>query len=278
MTQFLIKNLIDLEQIVPYQYIDTSYYLPNEQKIAFCDSEKLHSDDLFFDVDTIADMHSEFGHMFPPKKIFLDYCMKNGINYGKNYIFYDHKGIFSAPRVFFTFLAYGFKNIFVLDGGYPAFKALVIKPLATPEKQTHFNLINTLPDPNPLFINSDYVSQALITGSHKIIDARPIGRFCGTTPEPRAGLLSGHIPDSLNLPFTDLLTEQKTYKSTGEMMRIFNNLGVTHDDKIIFSCGSGITACVVALSALICGFKLDAIKIYDASWCEWGNGSFKVIQ
>ncbi len=274
MTHFLIKNSDDLKTLETYQFIDCTYYLPNEQKIAFDTLPKIHTDDIFFDLDVVADTHSVFSHMFPPRKVFFEYCIKYGINYGKHYIFYNHKGIFSAPRVYLTFLAYGFNKISVLDGGYPAFETF--ESFKKPRIDTN-NIPIDLKNPIALCVDNAFVMQAQASNTYKIIDARPSGRFNGTVAEPRAGLLSGHIPHSVNLPFTDLLTPHKRFKPISEMRKMFNQLGVTENDKIIFTCGSGITACVVAFAALMCGFSLENIKIYDASWCEWGNGNFDVV-
>lgn len=278
MQKYLIKNALDLKTIsktMPYQFIDCTYYLPNEQKKAFEAMPKINDTDIFFGVDSVADMQSSFSHTFPPSAVFGDYCQKNNIHKNKNYIFYDHKGIFSSTRVYFTFLAYGFNHIYVLDGGYNALDS--IKDALISDNHISADIImNDLDNPVSLFIDSDYVSKAINNPHYKIIDARPKPRFDGTAPEPRVGLLSGHIPTSLNLPFTELLTVHKTYKSLETIKNIFDTLGIQHDDTLIFSCGSGITACVVAFAAYMIGFKLDSIKIYDASWCEWGNGHFKV--
>lgn len=274
MTHFLIKNSDDFLSLETYQCVDCTYFLPNEQKTAFDMLPKIHTDDMWFDVDAVADTDSVFSHMFPPKNVFFQYCTKYGINYGKNYIFYDHKGIFSAPRVYLTFLAYGFDTIFILDGGYPAFETFA--SFERPIIHTNDAIID-LKNPIALFVDNAFVKNALTDSTYKIIDARPSGRFHGTIPEPRAGLLSGHIPHSVNLPFMDLLTSYKTFKPISEMREIFNRLGVREKDKIIFTCGSGITACVVAFAGLMCGFSIDNIKIYDASWCEWGNGGFDVV-
>ena len=275
MPQFLIKNPLDFKKIIPYQCIDSSYFLPNEEKVSFGIAKKINHDDIFFDIDIVADTQSPFGHIFPPKEIFLKYCTENSVNYGKNYIFYDHKGIFSAPRVYLTFLAYGFKNIFLLDGGYPAFAKMNHVAVNFNHDDSDTAQIN-LKDPMNIFVDSDYVTAAMRTASHKIIDARPSGRFMGVISEPRAGLQSGHIPNSINLPFSDLLTADKTFKSVSDMANIFTNLNITKSDNLIFSCGSGVTACVVAFAALVCGFEVKKIKIYDASWCEWGNGNFEI--
>jgi thiosulfate/3-mercaptopyruvate sulfurtransferase len=278
MTHFLIKNSDDFLSLETYHCIDCTYFLPNEQKIAFDTSPKINTDDIVFDVDAVADTDSVFSHMFPPKKVLFEYCIKYGINYGKHYIFYDHKGVFSAPRVYLTFLAYGFDKISVLDGGYPAFLNFESFEKPIMDTMDTNNVTIDLKNPILLFVDNAFVMQALNKNTYKIIDARPSGRFNGTVAEPRAGLLSGHIPHSVNLPFMDLLTPHKTFKPIFEMREMFHKLGVTEKDKIIFTCGSGITACVVAFSALMCGFSLENIKIYDASWCEWGNGNFDVAK
>jgi thiosulfate/3-mercaptopyruvate sulfurtransferase len=281
--QIILKKLEHLDKNDEHSFIDTTYFLPHETKNVNIKlkNSSLSTESLFFDLDKIADNTSSYKHMFPSPDVFYRFCLENNIGYQQNIIFYDHKGIFSSPRAFLTFLAYGFSNISVLDGGFPAFEKFLLQNRFKSPNDSFFKTRqkeNCRPLEKPLRIFID--SQELIDNKEnpqvKIIDARSEGRFYGTEPEPRNDLLSGHIPSSLNIPYTTLLDNHQCYRSLPEIQQIFNNAGIEKHNTLIFSCGSGITACVVAFAALLIGFKQDQIKIYDASWCEWGNGHFPI--
>ena len=189
-----------------------------------------------------------------------------GINSDSCIIVYDEYGMYSAPRVWWLFKTMGFDNIAVLDGGFPAWKEA---GYSIEKKQVHhFDKGNFTVNYNPnLLINSDTLLNLLNKTDKQIVDARSAGRFYSTAPEPRAEIRSGHIPNSKNLPYSTLVSGGKL-KSKKALEILFKEVN-PNNNEMIFSCGSGITACVLALGATIAGF--DDLAIYDGSWTEWGS-------
>lgn len=189
-----------------------------------------------------------------------------GINNDSLLVVYDRMGIYSSPRVWWMFRTMGFKNCYVLDGGLPEWLKMGYKYVVEydePKQKGDFIATYT----NTSTSSREDVLAALNDKSKHIIDARNADRFYGKVAEPRAGLRSGHIPNSVNIPFEDVLFENKM-RTKKELEKIFSVI----EDKnaaLIFSCGSGITACITALAATLIGYK--NISIYDGSWSEWGG-------
>ena len=189
-----------------------------------------------------------------------------GINNDSAIVVYDDKGIYSSARVWWMFKAFGFNNIAVLNGGFPAWlKAGYATENMKPYEGKGGNFVANLQSGYMKFFND--VEHASKNNTHVIVDARSSGRFNKTEPEPRAGLRTGTIPNSLNLPYTDLL-EDGILKSKKDLAKAFYMVANTSDD-IIFSCGSGLTSCILALGADVSGHK--NISVYDGSWTEWGT-------
>ena len=189
-----------------------------------------------------------------------------GINKDSCIVVYDEHGIYSAPRVWWLFKTMGFDNVAVLDGGFPAWKEA---GYSIEEKQEHpFKKGNfTVNYIAGLLLNSNSVLNSLNDTTKQLLDARSSGRFNATVPEPRAEIRSGHIPNSKNLPHSSLLNGSEL-KSATELQDLFKNVSLENNE-LIFSCGSGITACVLALGAAVAGF--DNLAVYDGSWTEWGS-------
>lgn len=221
----------------------------------------------FFDIKkTFSDVSGRFPNTLPTAKPFSKEARNLGINTDSAIVVYDCHGVYSSARVWWMFKHFGHDNIAVLDGGLPEWidqgfrivsrfhkndKIEDFKVLVESDRIIHFESLNG-------FIGLDNTS---------ILDARSSKRFTGETPEPREGLRSGTIPNSLNLPYTEVLDGCKL-KSKSELRTIFENL-TKEKDTIIFSCGTGITACVLALGANIAGYQ--NIKVYDGSWTEYGS-------
>ena len=189
-----------------------------------------------------------------------------GINKDSCIVVYDEYGIYSSPRVWWLFKAMGFDNIAVLDGGFPSWKkfAFPIEKKQNPHfKRGDFVVKNK----NELLINSEVVLKSLNSKNKQILDARSIGRFYATVPEPRANIRSGHIPNSKSLPYSSLLNGTQL-KSKEVLEALFLELNLKNKE-LIFSCGSGVTACVLALGATISGYH--KLAVYDGSWTEWGS-------
>ena len=221
----------------------------------------------FFDIKKkFSDVSGTFPNTFPSETKFESEAQKLGINKNSTIVIYDDKGIYSSPRVWWLFKAFGFRNVAVLDGGFPAWKNAGFKT----ESKYHFKgeQGDFQAELQPGFMKFfDDVKKESQDKNHLIIDARSEKRFKSLVPEPRKGLRSGTIPNSVNLPYENLLDEN-CFKSIDELKQIFNTF-INQDNNITLSCGSGITACVLALGAELAGLK--NISVYDGSWTEWGT-------
>ena len=223
----------------------------------------------FFDIDhSFSDASTDLPHMMPPANAFALEAQKLGINKRSTLIVYDNLGVYSSPRVWWMFKAMGHEKIAVLDGGLPEW----IKTGLPTEDKKDVKIgpgdFEAHPQPD-YFKNSQDVLKTIDDPDTLVLDARSKGRFEGTQPEPRAGLRGGHIPNSVNLPFTDVIQDNKLL-STKKLEKLFRKLNVK-DQHLIFSCGSGLTACIITLAATITGYK--NLAVYDGSWSEWGQKS-----
>ena len=228
----------------------------------------------FFDVKKVFSIQ---GAPFPNTTLapedFEREVRKLGINKDSCIVVYDAYGIYSSPRVWWLFISMGFKNIAVLDGGFPAWKAANY-PIE--KKQTHnFELGNfEVNYQSEKIVNSDIVLESISRSNTQIVDARSAGRFNATESEPRKEIRSGHIPTSKSLPYTSVLNNLELKKEE-ELKDLFKEISPKNKE-LIFSCGSGITACVLALAATVIGYK--TISVYDGSWTEWGSLSHLPIE
>ena len=221
----------------------------------------------FFDLkEAFSDTDAPFPTTFPSEDKFNEEARKLGINKDSAIITYDDKGIYSSARVYWMFKAMGHDNIAVLNGGLPEWIKMGYR---TEIKKTYDGPIGNFEGAfNPTMVKFfNEVKEASSNKSHTIIDARSENRFNSLEPEPRAGLRMGNIPNSVNLPYEDLLDGYKL-QSPLHLKEKFTHLA-KKEDPIIFSCGSGITACILALGAELSGYK--DISVYDGSWTEWGT-------
>ncbi|PVX44829.1 thiosulfate/3-mercaptopyruvate sulfurtransferase [Flavobacterium sp. 103] len=216
-----------------------------------------------FDIkNNFSDTSNPLPNTFPSEEKFTAESQKLGINSNSTIVVYDTLGIYSSPRAWWMFKAMGHSNVFVLDGGLPEW----IKEGFPTEKQqqTTYAKGNFEAKFQPELIkNKEQILENITTKKAVLMDARSADRFHATHEEPRAGLRSGHIPGSINIPFTELQQDGK-YKSTEELKEILK----LNDQPLLFTCGSGITACIVLLA---CELISDNPKaVYDGSWTEWG--------
>ncbi len=232
---------------------DTPVYIPGSQ---FINLEQ-----------ELCDLNSEQVHAFPTPEQFAREAQRQGITADTTVVIYDNQGIYASPRAWWIFKTFGFDQVYVLDGGLPKWMAegrVVTDQLETPVSlnqmpQVHFE---------PEYVRSaDYLLQQLGKGTLNILDARSQARFLGQVDEPRPGLRSGHIPGSVSLPFTDVLNDIE-FKPEHELAELFDQLPIARNRQTVFSCGSGITACIILLAAAIAGY--DNLSLYDGSWSEWG--------
>lgn len=248
--------------------IDASWFLPTDPRNAKAlYEERRIPGAVFFDIDDIADHDTDLPHMLPRPEKFASRMRKLGIGDGSRIVVYDNQGIFSSPRVWWTFRVMGHDDVVVLDGGFPAWErgGYPIEdgaPLAP--KERHFtarmrtDLVRDLAD----------MQRIVAGGGTPVVDARPGPRFRGEAPEPRPGLKSGHMPGAKSIPSGSLVNDNGTLKSRDELHRIFEDAGADIGKPAVCSCGSGITAAVIALALARLG-RWDA-AVYDGAWAEWG--------
>ena len=246
--------------------VDGSFYLPTMKRDAHAEYLGAHIPGaVFFDIDEIADHTSSLPHMLPKPEAFASAMRALGIGDGMTIVVYDGAGLFAAPRVWWTFRVFGVREVFILDGGLPKWKAEgcpidngeVVRPPR--HFHAHFDaaLVARLGD----------VRSALDKSSAQVVDARPAERFRGEAPEPRPGLHPGHMPGAINVPSSRLI-ENGSLIAPERIEKIFAASGVDLDKPVITSCGSGVSAAILWLA-------LDAIgkqpkSLYDGSWAEWG--------
>ncbi len=225
------------------------------------------SDSRFFDIENkFSDQDSRFPNTFPSEERFQKEARNLGIDSKNAIVIYDDKGIYSSPRAWYMFKAFGHENVAVLDGGLPLWINSGFKVEERKEYNAKKGDFMAVYKPIMMEFLED-IEENLKGDNSLILDARSAGRFNGTEAEPRVGLRSGTIPNSKSLPFTDLLDGYKM-KSKAEIREIFEKYDSTNRSKI-FSCGSGITACVLALGADLVGD--ENYSVYDGSWTEWGS-------
>lgn len=229
----------------------------------------------FFDFNhQIAAPNTYLPHMLPSADLFTTEVAKLGVNNSSHVVIYDSQGMFSAPRGWWMFKAMGHDNVSVLDGGLPAWLA------ASYATQTGAPQVSLVGDFCAKFrsnwvIDADTLCQKLDDTNLQIIDARPTARFLATVKEPRVGLRSGHMPNAKSLPFGELLMNGH-FLPVAQLKQKFDALS-TNEQRLIFSCGSGVTACILALAAQVSG--RDNVTVYDGSWTEWGaNEKYPVVK
>jgi thiosulfate/3-mercaptopyruvate sulfurtransferase len=221
---------------------------------------------IFFDIKHVfSDEKGKFPNTVLKPKLFQEKAKTIGINKDSTLICYDNLGIYSSARAWWMFQLMGFKNIAVLDGGLPEWK---LKKYPVENLENHqINKGNFIVNYQPEKLKStEDVLNSYDNKDVLIVDARSKGRFNGTEPEPRKNLSSGHIPNSHNLPYSEILLNgnMKTQEELHTIFKSFKN-----KKQVIFTCGSGITASILALGAAI--IDLENIAVYDGSWSEWGS-------
>ena len=263
-TDWLAANLTEPNLVL----VDGSMHLPTTGRSARAEYAATHIPGaLFFDIDEIADKSNPLPHTLPNPGQFAAQVGAMGIGNDTRVVVYDAEGLYSAGRVWWMFRAMGHEEVRILNGGLKKWKAegrALEDGEPRPRQPRHFSAM----------LNAELVRDVAdvrgLIGSKaaQIVDARAAARFEGSVPEPRAGLRSGHIPGSRNVPFATLLNGDGTLKPAAELAAIFAGAGIDTGRPVVASCGSGVTAGVVALALAVLG-RADA-AVYDGSWTEWG--------
>ena len=213
-----------------------------------------------------SDLSNNLPHTMPSATHFQSQVQKLGINKESQIVVYDSFGLFSAARAWWMFKSMGHKHVAVLDGGLPTWLASGF-PISPAPNLNDWQLGSFTANFQPsYFCNRHDVSNSLQIVEHKVLDARASQRFSGQVAEPRVGVRSGHMPNALNLPYSELLKDGKLLPKV-QLQSIFSAL-VESSNILTMSCGSGVTACILALAAEVCGYS--NINVYDGSWSEWG--------
>ncbi len=263
-----LKDNLHKEDII---VLDTSFVATAHRVIPVCKAKVIPTAK-FFDLKLkFSNKESELPNMFPSIAQFQKESRELGINNTSHIIVYDNLGIYTSPRVWWMFKALGHKKVSVLDGGLPEWINKGYPTEKFHNKEHSIGNFRALKEQVNIKSYDDIVSN-ISEKKMLLIDARSNGRFVGTEDDPRKNLKSGHIPNAINIHYKDVLQENGTYKNEEDLIKIFKNI---KNQDIVFSCGSGITACIVLLASE--KVLKNNKYIYDGSWTEWAErqGLFK---
>lgn len=247
--------------------IDATLFLAGSGRDARREYEDAHIPGaVFLDIDEVSDTDDPRPHMLPPAHKMASRMRALGIGDGDRLVVYDNSPLHSSARMWWMLRVFGVRQVAILDGGLARWKAEG-RPLesgAGGQGQGHFTALLD----KEAVADKAYVSSIVHSSDHAIVDARPAARFAGEAADPRSGVEAGHIPGSANLPQTELFDEDGLWKRGERLRAAFEQAGIDLDKPMVTTCGSGITAAVLAFGAHLLG-KED-VKLYDASWAEWG--------
>ncbi len=271
------KPIVSAEWLVSHlnapdvRVLDCTYFMPGSPRTGRQLYDAHHVPGArFFDIDDVADTDSTLPHMLPAPEKFSSRVRRMGLGDGHRVICYDQNGFLASARVWWMFRVMGHADVAVLDGGFEAWRAAGggiedLPPHYMADR--HF----TVRPRRDLVRDLDQMKQTVEAGGAQIVDARSAGRFNGTAPEPRPGLRGGHMPGSLNVPYGEVLAPDGRFKPEADIRAVFEKAGVDLSKPIINSCGSGVTAAILALAQSVAGH--DGAAVYDGSWTEWGAES-----
>ena len=268
------KTLMSKLGNINLKIFDATFYLPDSGLVAEDEYKKKHIPNaIFFDINKIADPNNSLPHMIPSKDLFSKMMQNIGLNKDDEIIIYDNSPFLSSARAWFLFRYFGHDKISIMQGGIKNWEnngGNITQGNVILEKGNYI----ASAERKELVVNLDQMILASQNKENVILDARSRKRFLGEALEPRPNLPSGHIPNSQSLPSSDLINKEGYLKSKDEINQIFSNINVNTNDKIIATCGSGVSACVISI-ALFCLGKTDT-PIYDGSWTEWASSGQEI--
>ena len=267
----LYKNKIWQNDVI---ILDASWYLPIQERNAYEEYKKSHIPHaLYFDIDKVCNIESDLPHTVPTELQFTSNIEELGINNKSHIILYCHDGIETSPRAWWLFKLFGHKNVSILNGGLKAWLNINGEKSTNIPKVFKSKYITKI-NKKLLATNADIID-SLNKNRHQVVDARSIERFTGKEEEPRPGLQKGHIPNSINIPF-NLFFNNGYFIKDKEIRDVLDNNNFNYSKNIISSCGSGVTACVLAFALELIGEK--NWQVYDGSWSEWGLNKENMIE
>ena len=268
------KTLMSKLGNINLKIFDATFYLPDSGLVAEDEYKKKHIPNaIFFDINKIADPNNSLPHMIPSKDLFSKMMQNIGLNKDDEIIIYDNSPFLSSARAWFLFRYFGHDKISIMQGGIKNWKNYggnITQGNVILEKGNYI----ASAERKELVVNLNEMILASQNKKNVILDARSKKRFLGEALEPRPNLPSGHIPNTKSLPSSDLINKEGYLKSKDEINQIFSNINVNTNDKIIATCGSGVSACVISI-ALFCLGKTDT-PIYDGSWTEWASSGQEI--
>ena len=261
-----LENNIDKVKL-----IDCSWHMPNVKRNGYEEYIKEHiPGSIFFDLDKYSDTNTDLPHMLPGLNNWEKIISNLGINNNDRIIIYDNSDVLSSCRCWYNFIYFGHNPnlISVLDGGLKKWNLegkAVNNNIKKIEKSNYKGQEN-----KNLVKNKNQINSNISLSEFFVIDARSKERFEGKAPDPRKNVRSGSIPNSLCLPFKKIINEDSTFKKKDEISKIFNQIIDLKHNNLVFSCGSGVTACVLALAYSLVDNTYSP-TIYDGSWAEYGK-------
>jgi thiosulfate/3-mercaptopyruvate sulfurtransferase len=264
-TEWLAGHLDDAGVAV----VDGTWHLAATGRSGRAEYEAAHIPGaVFFDIDAISDKENPLPHMLPTPQEFAAAAGALGIDEGQRIVVYDGLGLYSAPRVWWTFKVMGARDVVILDGGLPAWVAAG-RPTGSGHAHRRRRTFRGRIDPGAV-LDLAAVRDGLAADTIQLVDARPASRFLGQTPEPRPWVRSGRIPGSLSLPSSELIANGRL-KAAEALRAAFAHAGVDLARPVATSCGSGVNAAILTLALDVLGVADSAL--YDGSWTEWGGRS-----
>lgn len=271
-TEWLASRLADPD----IRIVDTTWFLPGAGRDGRAEYEEGHIPGaVFWDIDEIADKSSGLPHTMPTEDDFERHMERLGIGNDTDVVLYDALGLFTAARPWWMLRAMGHDHVAILDGGLPKWKA-ENRPLSQDEAAPRSGRFNASLNMS-FFHDINDLKDNIKTKEKQVLDARSAARFAGSEPEPRPGCRAGHIPGSLNAPYDLLLDpDTKTVLPADRLKAVFQGSGIDPSRPVVTTCGSGVTACMLALGLHLTGRR--DVAVYDGSWAEWGTADDTPIE